>query len=277
MDFVKKSFVSRYKPLFNKVSEDNLFLLSSSIAYYSALALAPFALILLAVASFIGEASQKEIIKQSSVMLSSQVGHMLEMVFSNVNEAVNLGSISGLIGLVVLLFTASLVFQQFRYSFDVIYGIHDPKSNEPITSVIREKIFAMFFVLMSAIVFIASLVASGIFLEIFASKEGGLWRSMAVLYLNFMIYLGMFTAVHYYIPSKRYPIIDTLKKAALTAIFFMIGNFLLAFYLKKTAADSLYGAAGALLVFLTWAYYSSFIIFLSVVVFLHLKKMKLVN
>jgi membrane protein len=262
MELVKKSFVSRHKPLINKVSEDNLFLLSSSIAYYSALALAPFALILLAVASFIGEASQKEIIKQASLMMSSQVGHMLEMVFSNVNEAVNLGSISGLIGLVVLLFTASLVFQQFRYSFDVIYG---------------DRIFAMFFVLMAAIVFIASLVASGIFLEIFASKEGGVWRSMTVLYLNFMIYLGMFTAVHYYIPSKRYPIIGTLKKAAMTSIFFMIGNFLLAFYLKRTAADSLYGAAGALLVFLTWAYYSSFIIFLSVVVFLHMKKMKLVN
>jgi membrane protein len=277
MELVKKSFVSRHKPLINKVSEDNLFLLSSSIAYYSALALAPFALILLAVASFIGEASQKEIIKQASLMMSSQVGHMLEMVFSNVNEAVNLGSISGLIGLVVLLFTASLVFQQFRYSFDVIYGDHDPKSNEPLTSVIKDRIFAMFFVLMAAIVFIASLVASGIFLEIFASKEGGVWRSMTVLYLNFMIYLGMFTAVHYYIPSKRYPIIGTLKKAAMTSIFFMIGNFLLAFYLKRTAADSLYGAAGALLVFLTWAYYSSFIIFLSVVVFLHMKKMKLVN
>jgi membrane protein len=277
MELLKKSFVSRHKPLINKVSEDNLFLLSSSIAYYSALALAPFALILLAVASFIGEASQKEIIKQASLIMSSQVGHMLEMVFSNVNEAVNLGSISGLIGLVVLLFTASLVFQQFRYSFDVIYGNHNPKADDQITSVIREKLYAMFFVLMAAIVFTASLLASGIFLELFASKEGGLWRSMTVLYLNFMIYLGMFTAVHYYIPSKRYPIMDTLKKAALTAIFFMIGNFLLAFYLKKSAADSLYGAAGALLVFLTWAYYSSFIIFLSVVVFLHMKKMKLVN
>jgi membrane protein len=277
MELLKKSFVSRHKPLINKVSEDNLFLLSSSIAYYSALALGPFALILLAVASFIGEASQKEIIKQASLIMSSQVGHMLEMVFSNVNEAVNLGSISGLIGLVVLLFTASLVFQQFRYSFDVIYGNHNPKADDQITSVIREKLYAMFFVLMAAIVFTASLLASGIFLELFASKEGGLWRSMTVLYLNFMIYLGMFTAVHYYIPSKRYPIMDTLKKAALTAIFFMIGNFLLAFYLKKSAADSLYGAAGALLVFLTWAYYSSFIIFLSVVVFLHMKKMKLVN
>ena len=260
-----------------KISEDNLFLLSSSISYYSALAIAPFALILLAVASFLGEGSQKEIIKQASVMMSPQVGHMLEMVFSNVNEAVNLGSLSGIIGLSVLLFTASMVFQQFRYSFDVIYGVHDPKASDSFMVLLKAKAFAMFFVLMSAVVFIVTLVGSGIFLEVFADEVGKWWRAGSVFYLNFMIYLGMFTAVHYYIPSKRYSITSTLKKATLTALFFMLGNFLLALYLQNSASDSLYGAAGAFLVFLTWSYYSSFIIFLSVVVFLHLKKIKLVK
>ena len=47
MELIKKKFFTRVKNVAEMVSEDNLFLLSSSISYYSALALAPFALILL--------------------------------------------------------------------------------------------------------------------------------------------------------------------------------------------------------------------------------------
>lgn len=272
MELIKKSFVTRVKTVAANISEDNLFLLSSSISYYSALALAPFALILLSVASLLGPGMQRDLVKQASMTMSPEVGQMLEMVFSNVNEGVNVGSISGIIGAVVLLSTASMVFLQFRYSFDVIYGYFDPKASKSLMDSVKEKLFAMFFVLMTAVVFVGSLFASGIFLKIFGGEGKSLWSTMVVLYANFMIYLGMFTAVHHYIPSKKSDILDSLKKAAFSAIFFMLGNFLLAYYLKSVAADSVYGAAGAILVFLTWAYYSSFIIFLSVEVFQYLKR-----
>lgn len=272
MELTKKSLVARVKTVAGNISEDNLFLLSSSISYYSALALAPFALILLAVASLLGQGMQRDIVQQASATMGAEVGQMLKMVFSNVNEGVNVGSISGIIGAVILLSTASMVFLQFRYSFDVIYGYYDPKATKSVMDSVKEKLFAMFFILMTAVVFILSLFASGIFLEIFGGQGNGLWSTGVVLYVNFLIYLGMFTAVHYYVPSKKKGMVDTVKKASLTAIFFMLGNFLLAFYLKKVAADSVYGAAGAILVFLTWSYYSSFIIFLSVEVFEYMKK-----
>ena len=110
MELIKKSFVTRVKTVAANISEDNLFLLSSSISYYSALALAPFALILLSVASLLGPGMQRDLVKQASMTMSPEVGQMLEMVFSNVNEGVNVGSISGIIGAVVLLSTASMVF-----------------------------------------------------------------------------------------------------------------------------------------------------------------------
>lgn len=272
MEFIKKSLFTRVKTVGDKISHDNLFLLSSSISYYSALALAPFALILLSVASFMGEGLQQDIVRQASVTMSPEAAKMVQMVFSNVNEGVNVGSISGLIGVVVLLSTASMVFLQFRYSFDVIYGVYNPNAKKTMQKSVGEKLFAMFFVLISAVVFIGSVVASGMFLKIFGGTGHTMWSTLVVLFVNFMIYMGMFTAVHHYVPSRRYPIHDTLKKAALSSIFFMIGNFLLAEYLRRVAANSVYGAAGAILVFLTWSYYSSFTVFLSVVVFLYLKK-----
>ena len=272
MELIHKGLLTRLKDISTKISRDNLFLLSSSISYYSALALAPFALILLAVASFLGPGMQDDIVKQTSLTLSPEVGQMLKMIFANVNEGVNLSSISGIIGAVVLLSTASMVFLQFRYSFDVIYGHHNPKVNKSLKDSVGEKLFAMFFMLAAAVLFIGSIFASGIFLEIFGGKGRGVWASVVVLYLNFMVYLSMFSAVHHFVPTRRFPIYDTLKKAAFSSVFFMLGNFLLATYLKSVAGNSVYGAAGTILVFLTWSYYSSFIVFLSVVVFVYLKK-----
>lgn len=272
MELLHKNLLSRAKDVSTKISRDNLFLLSSSISYYSALALAPFALILLAVASFLGEGMQQDIVKQASATFSPDIGQMLKMIFSNVNKGVNVGSISGIIGALVLLSTASMVFLQFRYSFDVIYGHHNPKASKTLKQTVGEKLFAMAFVLAAAVVFILSIFASGFFLKLFGGDTGSLWSSIVVLYLNFMVYLGMFTAVHYFVPSRRFSIYDTLKKAAFSAIFFMLGNFLLASYLKSVAGNSVYGAAGTILVFLTWSYYSSFIVFLSVVVFQYMKK-----
>jgi membrane protein len=272
MELIHTSLIDRFKAISTKISRANLFLLSSSISYYSALALAPFALILLAVASFLGPGMQNDIVNQASLTLSPQVGQMLKMIFSNVNEGVNVGSLSGIIGAVILLSTASMVFLQFRYSFDVIYGHFDPKATKSIVDSVKEKLFAMFFVLMIAVLMMGSVFASGIFLKIFGGEGNGLWSTLVVLYVNFMVYLAVFTAVHYYIPSRRFPLTDTLKKAAFSAIFFMLGNFLLASYLKGVAGDSVYGAAGTILVFLTWSYYSSFIVFLSVIVFMYLKK-----
>ena len=83
----------------------------------------------------------------------------------------------------------------------------------------------------------------------------------------------LFSGLHYFTPSRRPRKTHAFKMALLSSVFFMVGNVLLASYLKKVAADSVYGAAGTLLVFLLWTFYSSFTIFLSVEVFLFLKKL----
>ncbi len=50
--------------------------------------------------------------------------------------------------------------------------------------------------------------------------------------------------------------------AALTALLFDIGKFLLGLYLGKTSLASAYGAAGSLVIILTWVFYSAQILFL---------------
>jgi len=52
---------------------------------------------------------------------------------------------------------------------------------------------------------------------------------------------------------------------------------LLGVYFRSVASSSIYGAAGSLLVFLIWSYYSSFTLFLSVELFLYFRKTKKIH
>lgn len=271
MELIKKRFSTRVKKFSSKISQDNLFLLSSSISYYSALAIAPFLLILLGVASLLGVGAQEKMVALASGF-STEVGKMVEVIFSNVNQSVNFGSISGIIGICILLWTSSLVFLQMRYSLDVIYGHYRPNAKKGMVHFMREKLFAMFFVLMTGVFFIVSTSLSGIVSFIFQGTEGYMIYNVGAYLLNFIVYVLMFWGIHFFTPSNRPGAFMALKMGALSSIFFIIGNLILATYLKSIASNSIYGAAGTLLVFLIWTYYSSFIIFLSVEVFLYLKK-----
>lgn len=271
MELIKKSFPTRVKTLAGKISQDNLFLLASSISYYSALAIAPFMLILLGVASALGVGVQGKLVKMAGDF-SPEVGKMIQMIFANVNEGVSFGSISGLIGVAVLLSTASLVFLQLRYSLDVIYGYNSAKVKKTIMDTVKEKLFAMFFVFMVGVFFVLSTSITSIISFIFKGTDSYLIYKIGVYALNFMIYIGMFWGIHYYTPSKKPEVKDSLKMGGLSAIFFVLGNMLLASYLKGVASNSIYGAAGTLLVFLVWTYYTSFTLFVSAEVFLYLKK-----
>lgn len=273
MELIKKTPLTRFKNLVDRVYEDNLFLLSSSVSYYSALAIAPFLLILLAVASLIGEDVQAKVIKLCTDF-SPEMGTMTQIIFNNVNEGLDIGSFSGILGLVIILWTASLVFLQLRYSFDVIYRHHNPLAPISILGFIKERLFAMGVVVISGIFLIISATLPG--LVAFYLKDHSnivLYRIFAFL-LNVFTYIITFWLIQFYAPSIKPRKRDAFHISVLSTIFFILGNLLLARYFKNVAVGSIYGAAASLLVFLIWVYYSSFTLFLSAEIFLFYKNIK---
>ena len=54
---------------------------------------------------------------------------------------------------------------------------------------------------------------------------------------------------------------DVFAGSLVTAILFMLGKFLISFYISKTDIGSTYGTAGSLVILLVWIYYSSFILY----------------
>jgi len=77
--------------------------------------------------------------------------------------------------------------------------------------------------------------------------------------LNTLISLGLFTllfaAIYKVLPDTPISWREVGIGALITAVLFTIGKSLIGWYLGTTAASSGYGAAGALVLILLWAYY----------------------
>lgn len=269
MELVIQTFPKRIKTFFSILSSHNLFVLSASISYYSAVAIAPFLVILLSAAAYIGGNLQQKLIALAD-NFSPELGQMARIVFSNVNEGVDVGSLTGILGLFILFITASFLFLQLRYALDVIYGHHETRGRRSVWEALLEKLLALLVVFLAGIFILASSTLPGILRLILPSlgKKGSLHA------LNFVIFVVMFWYIHYYTPSKRPQKREALKMALLTAVFFILGNLGLGIYFRKVAIASIYGAAGSLFVFLIWSYYSAFTLFLSAEVFLYLKRIR---
>ena len=253
------------------ILKHNIFFHASAISYYAALAIAPFLLILLQIGALLGTRLQSELISQTYYVLGPEVGKISEMIFNNANEGVNLASISGFVGVIILLFTASIVFLQMRFSLDTIYGDHNPNLSRSFNEVFKERLFSMGIVVGGAVLFFISLfIATIVNYFVGADMEDNILGVIFTNFMSFMINLMIFTALYYYAPSRTPDFPSALKPAVFTSVAFVFGKILLGLYFKNVAINSVYGATGTLLVFLIWAYYSAFTLFISLEGFLFL-------
>ena len=84
------------------------------------------------------------------------------------------------------------------------------------------------------------------------------WLEAAVSF----VFLSLFLALLYkYLPATHVRWRDVWFASGFTALLFLLGRWLLGAYLAESALGSAYGAAGSLVVFLLWVYYTAQIFF----------------
>jgi membrane protein len=78
----------------------------------------------------------------------------------------------------------------------------------------------------------------------------------------FCVMFALFAFSFKYIPNANILWSDVWRGALLTALLFMLGQFLIGLYLSRTSLVSGYGAAGSFAALIIWVYYSAQIFFL---------------
>lgn len=257
------------KRFLEKFIRDETTTLAASLAFYSALSLAPLVILFIAVSAQLGEDLRGELLEQTRRIVGHEAAQAIAVVVENAKARTDLTSAAGLLGAGTLLLSASLIFGQLRTALNRIFNV--PSESVPFAGVlgafwtfVREWIVHILFAIVVIGGVIISLLASSYF-NLFPgaiAPSHGHFPWVINVALSFVLYACLFTLVFRYMPDRRQPWRSAVRGGLLTATLFEVGKELIAVYLGRSAIGSSYGAAGSLIVLLVWVYYSTLITFI---------------
>ncbi len=241
-----------------KFFEDDAITLAGSVAYFTALALAPLLVILIGVAGLFGDQIHTRLINEITELAGPTAGGAVDLVVQHASEHKITGGISALIGLITLLFSATGVFVQLQKAMNRIWGIESEPGRE-IKEFFRKRLVSLGMVFSVGFLLLVSLAVSAV-LSSFLSGESGIWGWIDFAVSTFVYFLA-FGWILQYLPDVKIAWRDIAIGALITSVLFNIGKTLVGEYLGKSSIGSAYGAAGSLVILLVWVYYSSIIVF----------------
>lgn len=257
------------KTTFSQWRHDQAPQMAAALAYYTIFSLAPLLIIVIAIAGTVfGEKVAKgELVMQLEQIVGKEATELIRIAVENTSQVdANQGIIPTLINIGVLLFGATIVFGQLQTSLNKIWEVK-PKPGNSIKVFLRKRLLSFSMVLVIAFLLLVSLVVSTVlviisnFFRDFIPGFTYLWE-MLNLFVSFSLATLLFGLIYKVLPDAKIAWRDVGIGAVITAILFEFGKFLLGWYLRQTGLGSAYGAAGSLIVILTWVFYSAQILFL---------------
>jgi membrane protein len=261
-----RDIVPILKQTFKEWSEDKASRLAAALSYFTIFSLAPFLIIVIAIAGFFWgqQAVEGKIMGQVADLIGAQGAEMVQTMLAAAYDPAQ-GLVATIISFVILLFAASGLFGQLQDSLNVIWEVQ-PKPDRGIKGLIRDRFMSVTLIVGVAFLLLVSLVLSaGIsaFNDVLAGLFPGAGIAIQIvnLLVSFVVVTLLFAMIYKVLPDAQVQWRDVWLGAAFTALLFAIGKELIGLYLGNVAAGSAYGAAGSLVVILLWVFYSSQILF----------------
>jgi membrane protein len=248
-------------------SSDHASEMGAALAYYSVFSIAPLLVIVIAIAGLVfgGDAARGAVEAELSSTMNAQAAHYVQEVLRELNRP-RVGILSTVVGCVTLLFGALGVFLQLRSALCRIWRL-SPSSSATWLAMLIDYLLALSMVLCCVLLMLVLLTANAVLIYLGRTSihwlpgGQGPWQGVEFL-ISFAIMTLLFAALFWVLSGRRIRWRWIWYGAGVTALLFTVGKSIIGFYLGLVAGSgSAYGAAGSLVVFLIWIYYSAQIVF----------------
>ena len=237
--------------------------MGAALAFYTMFSMAPLLLIVIAVAGLVfGEdAARGEIAVQLRSLMGDGGANAIQDLLAAAQKPVE-GGIATAVGAVFLFLGATTVFGELQDALDRIWRVPARNKTAGWIALLRSRllsfgiVLAIGFLLMVSLVASAGLAAAGRWWN----PVLGQWYVLAVLVnavIDFLLAAVMFALIYKVMPRVRVLWKDVWIGAAVTALLFTLGKYLIGLYVGRSGVTSVFGAAGSLVGVLLWVYYSA--------------------
>lgn len=243
--------------------EDRAPTMGAALAFYSAFALAPLLLIVIAAAGalFGPDAARGAIAGQLAGLVGAPAAQAIQDLLKAAQDTTT-GVFATMVGLVTMLVGATTILVELQDDLDYIWKT-PPRPGSGLASILRARVLSLGMLLAIGFLFLVSLIASAAMAALGTYSEsyfGNAARS--IIYLSNLLFslsavTMLFAMLYKWLPNAPIAWKDVWIGAIITAILFTAGRYAIGLYLGRTAIASAYGAAGTLVVLLLWLYYSA--------------------
>jgi len=255
------------KKTFWSFIEDRGLKLAASLSYYTVFSIGPVLLIIMSLAGiFYGqEAVQGQLYGQIKGMVGSEAAVQIQEIIQNVQKT-NQSTAGAIVGFIVLFIGATGVFTEMQDSINFIWSIK-AKPQKGWLKYIINRLISFSLIVGLGFVLLVSLFINAI-VEILSNRLKTMFPDYSVYLfygINLLILLivisALFAVIFKVLPDAKVSWKDAIKGAIFTAALFLIGKFLIGYYLGTSNIGLTYGAAASLVILFLWVYYSSIILY----------------
>jgi membrane protein len=247
--------------------DDHCLRLAASLAFYTALSLAPLVLLIVGLLGMVLD--RQQVATQLTAQLESLMGTAgRELVTSILTTSTpGGGTWATVVGLVTLLIGATAVFGELQATMNLVWEVRPAPTRGAwagLWALLRERLFSLALVFALAFLLLVSLVISAALAAAaarFQGPEQTLLSRLLELAVSLLVLTLVFALLFTYVPDAEVRWRDVWLGGVITAGLFTVGKTAIGYYLGRASVGSAYGAAGSLAVLLVWVYYSALIVF----------------
>jgi membrane protein len=188
---------------------DNCLRLAASLAYYTALSLAPLVLLIVGVVGLVLD--RQQVGAQISVQLEGLIGPAGRELVTSILAATNPqgGTVATIIGLATLLIGATAVFGELQATLNLIWEVQPAPTNgvwAGIWTLLRDRIFSLTLVLALAFLLLVSLVISAALAgatALFHGPEQAVLSRILEIVVSLLVLTFVFALLYKYVPDAE--------------------------------------------------------------------------
>lgn len=254
------------KQTIHDFSEINIMRMSAALAYYTIFGLAPMIIIVLSLSSFfVRKKPAGYVFNQLNELLGPSAAQQVHQMIENVLSQ-NSGVLMQVVGIVALVVSATGIFTEMQDSINVIWRVK-AKPRKGWLKLLLNRLLSFSIVISLGFILLVSLLVNAIiaaimtrFTDLFPETE--VYISYLInIALTFLTITSLFAIIFKVLPDAKVKWRDVWNGAFTTALLFMIGKFLIGYYLQHSNIGNTFGAAGSVIIILSWVYYSAIILY----------------
>lgn len=255
------------KDTFSEFLDDNVLKLSAALAYYTVFSLPAMIVVIVGLCSifFRKEVIQGELFSEMSAFIGQDIAIELQNMLK-VTTIYHDNFLATVVGLAALLFAASGMFGEIQDSLNTIWGLK-AKPKRGFIKLVLNRLISFAMVLVLGFVLTVSLLLNALLegffhrLKVLFSEEVVNMVYAADHVMMILVTVLLIASILKVLPDAKIQWQDVWAGALITCALFMLGKFLIGYYLSHSTRVSAYGAAGSIILILLWVYYSAIILY----------------